>query len=41
MERVDPTTLNELFHLFSHKDGLQWSMQEGSGFLNLRQVSWS
>ncbi|MBN8992111.1 MAG: ABC transporter substrate-binding protein [Rhizobiales bacterium] len=33
--------ITELFHLFSHKNGLQWSMQEGSGFLNLRQVSWS
>ena len=33
--------ITELFHLFSHKDGLRWGMQEGSGFLNLREVSWT
>lgn len=33
--------ITELFHLFSHKQGLRWGVQEGSGFLNLRDVAWT
>ncbi|WP_375460056.1 ABC transporter substrate-binding protein [uncultured Enterovirga sp.] len=33
--------ITELYHLFSHKAGLRWGVQQGSGFLNLRDVAWT
>lgn len=33
--------ITELFYVFSHKAGLKWGVQEGSGFLNFRDVAWS
>jgi peptide/nickel transport system substrate-binding protein len=33
--------ITELFYVFTHKEGLRWTLQEGSGFLNFREVSWA
>jgi peptide/nickel transport system substrate-binding protein len=32
--------VTELFDVYAKKSGLDWEVQEGSGFLNFRRVSW-
>jgi peptide/nickel transport system substrate-binding protein len=32
--------ITELFYVFAHKASLAWEIQQGSGFLNFRNVAW-
>jgi peptide/nickel transport system substrate-binding protein len=32
--------ITELFYVFAHPKDLNWTVQQGSGFLNFRQVGW-
>jgi peptide/nickel transport system substrate-binding protein len=39
-EDASAILVTELFNVFARKKDLEWSVQEGSGFLNFRRVSW-
>jgi peptide/nickel transport system substrate-binding protein len=39
-EDASAILVTELFNVFARKKDLEWSVQEGSGFMNFRRVSW-